>query len=208
MAEPSEDDPVAIGNNPMPDGFEDGETVEERVADLEEQIQQLRSMIVQKNPYPNPFLAITNSTANTFTEAIVDNGTINSVACPPWRSGSYLDLDTTNATSNQSVMLQFIQKETYFIRISGQSNSTALFPVTVAADSGSAGTGTTPCTYTYAVTNLAGVTIGILVSPVMQRRAIGVTVQAQIGIAFFDDMGDLQLWWVDEVPSDAVRSCP
>ena len=80
-------------------------------------------------------------------------------------------------------------------------------PVLLTQTGGSAGSGTSGCTFTYTVKNMDGTTLATGVTPDMQRAAIGLTVAAAIGWAFYDGSRVLRLWWCDEVPARVKRSC-
>lgn len=136
-SETPEDEPVTIGGGDPSSELVGLGGPEERVDELEIMLEELRAelenvraSVVQPGPFPNPFLAICNSTDNTFTEAIVDNGTVSSVASPPWRSGPFIDLAADNGTTNQAMMLQFIQNKAWFVRMSGVGGVGKLTPLT------------------------------------------------------------------------------
>lgn len=84
-----------------------------------------------------------------------------------------------------------------------------IFAVKVYIDGGSAGSGSTTCSFTYTVKNLAEtVTLGTAKSPKV-RRLVNVpyttTPNGSIGSAYFDEAGALQLFDANETPD--LESC-
>jgi hypothetical protein len=75
-----------------------------------------------------------------------------------------------------------------------------LFPVDVVKTSGSSGSSTTACSYLYTVKDLAGGTLTTGAAPIWARPALGVTLQATHGIAYFTAAGAVVLYQVDEQP--------
>lgn len=76
------------------------------------------------------------------------------------------------------------------------------FAVRVYIDGGVAGSATTPCTWTYRVTAMSGRDLGTGLSPIKRRFApavYSVTPDGTVGLAFFDDRGDLQLYDANEL---------
>lgn len=191
------------------------ESLEDLTDQLQSEISRVRQSIVQSSPYPKVFLATVNFTDNSFTECVVDNGTASALATPPWRKGPYLTLTSNGSVSEQAIILEVegsavssgnTFSQPYWIR-APLPIKYALFPVAVAATSGSQGTATTASTRVYTVTSLDGVTLGTTMSPTY-NRPIGLTIDATHGEGYNNASNVFVLYTIDEVPSTVERSCP
>lgn len=83
------------------------------------------------------------------------------------------------------------------------------FAVLVTQTGGSSGGTASACTFTYDVTDLAGVSLGTAMTPARPRPTIGkmkAPSAGAYGIGFFDEAGDFVLWDPGEVPDPEV--CP
>ena len=88
----------------------------------------------------------------------------------------------------------------------------ACFMVKVSNDGGSAGDGSTTCTFTYTVTDYGGTQLGTAVTVLCSRaRALKCAVTAGTnGEAFWDDTtspSTLYLWDVDETQTQCNQAC-
>ena len=76
------------------------------------------------------------------------------------------------------------------------------FMVRVTIDGGAAGSATQNCTFTYRVETLAGVVLGDNLTPLLRRFPLAVytvTPPGSVGIAFRDEVGELNLYDANEL---------